>query len=96
MIKHIVLFKLKSENKEISNETVIADLKSLSEKISELKFLEIGSNFSERKTAHDIILVSHFESKDDLYIYRKHPEHVKVVEKIKPFVEKTAVCDYEI
>ena len=94
MVKHIVLFNLKAGKKDESRAYVVKELESLSAKIQELDFLEIGTNFSDRKTAFDIILVSHFASKAALEIYKNHPEHVKVVQNIKPHIEKTAVCDY--
>jgi len=96
MIKHIVLFNIKSENKDKNTAKVIAELRSLSRKITELVFLEIGTNFSDSPSAYDIILVSHFKSEEDLNIYRKHPEHVKVLKVISPHIKKTAFCDYEI
>jgi len=96
MIKHIVLFNIISENKDENTAKVVSELQNLSEKIKELLFLEIGTNFSDRPNSYDIILVSHFKSVTDLDTYRNHPEHVKVVQKISPYIEKSAVCDYKI
>ncbi len=96
MIKHIVLFNVKSENKDKNKIKIVKELESLSVKIKELVFLEIGTNFSERKSAYDIILLSHFKTITDLDSYKNHPEHIKVVQKIMPYIEKSAVCDYEI
>ena len=98
MVKHIVFFKLKDEieNKEQIAKQVIETLYPLKEKIKEIKFYELGMNFANKETAFDIALISHFDSRDDLDTYRSHPEHIKAVEKIKPYINKTASVDYEI
>jgi hypothetical protein len=39
-------------------------------------------------------LYSKFESQEDLYIYQKHPEHVKVADFVKKVCEARVVADY--
>jgi len=97
MIKHIVMFKLKDfgeeEKLEKANQ-LKQEVESLKDKIPQIAFIEVGINTSARETAHDAILISEFKTKEDLNIYRDHPEHVKVVEFIRSIVEETAVVDY--
>lgn len=99
MIKHIVLFNLKPEYKNDDEfkiaKLVAARLESLPHKIDEISFLEVGTNFSERQSAYDLVLITQFETKEDLEAYRKHPDHVAVVEEIKQYTLSTAICDYE-
>ena len=100
MIKHIVLFKLKKEYAELKNKNqhchkIVSILETLPSEISEITFFEVGVNFSERESAYDIILISEFETKENLEMYRKHPQHIKVVEELKNYTEKTVVGDYE-
>lgn len=96
MIKHIVLFKLKEENKiEFMNE-VKKDLEDLVEKIDELKGMEIGITFLENENMPDLSLYSTFENEEGLAAYVKHPEHQKVVEKFKTMVISRSVVDYKI
>jgi len=99
MINHIVLFKLKDYPKE-DKAKVIEELKTLlealKEKIDEVKYLEVGVNFELETKSYDIALISHFESPDDLDAYRVHPEHLKVVERIKETTLERAAVDYRL
>ena len=99
MIKHIVLFKLKkydSENQKQNEITRIEEaLLSLSGKIAELKYIEVGVNYELAAKSYDICLITHFESVDTLEAYRIHPEHIKVAEYIGQHVIDRAAVDYE-
>lgn len=98
MINHVVLFKLNDyPNKE--KEKVISEMKSqlegLKDKIKELKFIEVGVNYQLKAKSFDIALTTHFKSLEDLNVYRDHPEHIKVVEKIAGWASLRAAVDYE-
>lgn len=97
MINHIVLFKLK-DYPVMEKAKVVEELKtlleSLKEKIKEVKYLEVGTNYELEAKSYDIALISHFESLEDLDTYRVHPEHLKVVERIKETTSERAAVDY--
>lgn len=97
MINHVVLFKLKdypgNEKVRIINE-LKALLEDLKYKIFEVKFIEVGINYEMETKNYDIALISHFESLNDLEKYRVHPEHLKVVERIKETTVERASVDY--
>lgn len=97
MVKHIVIFEVK---KDKNKEEVINNLKKmldgLPSKIREIKDYEIGINFADSPLARDMVLISTFETKEDLGNYRIHPEHKKVVEYIKENIEESFVVDYEV
>jgi len=97
MINHIVLFKLKDYPAK-EKAKVVEELKSLLEslkgKIKEVKHLEVGTNYELEAKSYDIALISHFESLEDLDTYRVHPEHLKVVERIKETTSERAAVDY--
>ncbi len=96
MVKHIVFFKIKeSFDKIVAAREIIETLSPLKDQIPQIKFYELGINFAERDSAYDVALVSHFDNKTDLDIYRNHPLHKQAVEKIKKFILQTAVVDYE-
>ena len=98
MINHVVLFKLKDFSADKKKE-VLAELKllleSLKDKISEVKFIEVGLNYEVDSKSHDICLLSHFDSVEDLDKYRVHPEHLKVVARIGETTLSRAAVDYE-
>jgi hypothetical protein len=99
MIKHIVLFKLKEfeneDQKAVVRHKLTHSLLALKEKIEALKYIEVGQNYELITPSHDICLITHFETPDDLEIYRIHPEHLKVFELIKANTIGRVVVDYE-
>lgn len=99
MIKHIVMWKLKDfaegQNKADNIATIKTLLRALPAKISEIKFLEVGINVNPSQTAYDAVLVSEFNSLEDLETYQNHPEHKKVSEFVGKVRIARAVADYE-
>ena len=98
MIKHIVLFKFKDfaegEDKSRNIQKMKSQLDALKNIIDEIKFFEVGINFSNSDAAYDLALCSEFESKEDLHSYQRHPEHLKVADLIKKVCEARVVADY--
>jgi len=98
MINHVVLFKLK-EYPQKEKSKVIAELKTLLEelkdKIEVVKFIEVGVNYDLEAKSYDMVLLSHFETLEDLNVYRVHPAHLKVVERIGETTVSRAAVDYE-
>lgn len=99
MINHVVLFKLKKYDSQSEKQTVIGKIEEallgLKDKINELKYIEVGVNYDLATIAHDICLITHFDSIDQLEVYRIHPEHQKVVALIGQHAVERAVVDYE-
>ncbi len=97
MINHVVLFKLK-EYPEEEKIKIAAELKGLieglKEKIDGVKFMQVGTNHEFPAKSFDMALISHFETAADLENYRVHPEHLKVVERIKETTTERAAVDY--
>ncbi len=100
MIKHIVLFRFKvyaeGADKTKNIEKMKSQLEALEGIIEEIKFFEVGVNFGNSDASYDLALCSEFESKEDLYRYQKHPEHVKVADFVKKVCEDRVVTDYII
>ena len=98
MIKHIVMFRLmesaEGSDKAANIKALKAKLEALTAQIEEIKFFEVGINFIEANVAYDLVLVSEFESKEALYGYQKHPEHVKVANFVGKVCESRIVVDY--
>jgi coproporphyrinogen III oxidase-like Fe-S oxidoreductase len=96
MIKHIVLFKFKEENKTEFMKQAKQELESLVDKIEELKAMEVGISYLDDDSMPDLSLTSTFENKEGLKVYATHPEHLKVVDLIKSMAIGRWVVDYEI
>ena len=86
MINHVVLFKLKKYESLSQKQDVIGSIEeallSLQDKITELKYIEVGVNYELEAKSYDLCLISHFENTEELDAYRVHPEHLKVAELI--------------
>lgn len=100
MIKHIVMFRLKDSAEGRGKRENLGILKtvleSLPAKIPGIKCFEVGMNEGESKSASDIVLYSEFDTMQDLEGYRRHPEHLKVVEMIEKICSERRVVDYKV
>lgn len=101
MIKHVVMIRLEGiENKEERLEMateILNRLDKLPEKIKEIKAYDTGLNIQSFDTPNyqDLVLVSDFINLEEMEAYKKHPEHIKVVEFIKELGGAFTSVDYE-
>ena len=93
MIKHIVMWKFK-ENEEENMNKFLEGLNSLKNIIPEIKYMETGVNVNP-KNEFDAILMSEFETMEDLEKYKNNPEHVKVSKLCKSIRLDRQAIDYE-
>jgi hypothetical protein len=100
MVKHIIMLQLKDyPNKAQKLENALQLKKALEHMkvfIDEIKYIEVGLNFSEKQIAYDLVLTATFNSEQDLDKYMNHPEHKKVLVFLNQVTEKKALVDYEI
>jgi len=94
MIRHIVMFDFKYENKKENIQKAKEMLENLINTIPTLKSMEVGVNFSSEDRAMDLSIITSFDDKSGLEEYAIHPEHLKVVEFIKTVVNSSKVSDY--
>ena len=94
MIKHIVFFKLEDNSNE--HKKIIQDkLLSLKNKIDIIKYIEVGINFAKEERAYDLVLISDFESIEDMQSYAINPLHVTIIDYLKSKNTITKIVDYE-
>jgi hypothetical protein len=98
MVNHIVMWKFKPEIEESQKEALKKDmeenLKGLVGKVPGLLTVEFIANPIPSST-HDMALVTTLEKAEDIAVYGKHPEHVKVADTyVRPFVTERACLDY--
>lgn len=95
MIRHIVMWRLKEENKEANKLEIKKRLLSLEGKIAELKSISVEFNLPEANAAnYDVVLLTEFNNFQDLDIYANHPLHLEVVSFIKSVVSERVAIDY--
>lgn len=97
MIKHIVLFKLKSvDDKATKMLEIKTELEKLTEIIPELQEIHIGINInvSEKWDLSLEVLVNNMH---DLELYANHPAHQQIVKTmIVPIKEDRACVDFQL
>jgi hypothetical protein len=100
MIKHIVTWKIK-ENAEGRNKKEIMlllqqKLLELQNKVPVVKHLEVGLNSTEAPADNwDVVLIVDLDNFQDLDLYQKHPEHLKVADFVKLVRESRSCVDFE-
>lgn len=98
MVNHIVMWNFKEDieesQKPLLKKTMEENLKGLIGKVPGLLTVEFVSNPIPSST-HDIALVTTLQTADDIAVYAKHPEHVKVADTyIRPYVKDRVCLDY--
>ena len=95
MIQHSVMWKFK-ENQTIDDVKAIKNkLEILPTIIPQIAYYAIGLNIKQADNAMDMILISKFESKEDMLTYAAHDEHQKIVKIISESIIESRVVDFE-
>ncbi len=100
MVKHIILWTLKSEFSAEEKAEIKAGIKegleSLASKIPGLLEIKVHTNGLSSSTC-DLMLDSTFENEEALKSYAVHPEHVAVADgKVRPYTAVRSCLDFEI
>ena len=97
MIKHIVMWKLKDENKIKNAALLKKKLLALKDQIKEIKEIEVGINSQEASSEnYNVVLVSEFLSMEELNKYTVHPAHQDLVKYVRTIRDIRTAVDYEI
>ncbi len=99
MIRHIVMWKFRDYAEGLSREENImkvkAMLEALPEKIDFIREMQVQINVNPKEGMYDAVLLSTFDSLEDVARYRVHPEHKKVSSYVALIKENRASVDYE-
>ena len=93
MVKHIVLFKLKSQD---DRARALDALRGMKGKIDGLLDLDAGEDFLSSDRSFDIALTCILKDKAALDFYQAHPIHQPVKKLMHELREKSVAVDYEI
>ncbi|HIT53149.1 MAG TPA: Dabb family protein [Candidatus Fimivicinus intestinavium] len=98
MIRHIVMWKFKpvaeGATKEENLRKVKALLEALPETVPLIRRMEVHLNENPNPKNYDAVLISEFDSLDDLAAYTKHPAHQKISSFVALCREGRASADY--
>lgn len=92
MLKHVVAWQLKEENKEENLQKMKAMLEALVGKIDVIRSLMFGIN--ENGGEYDAVLLVDFDNEADLKTYDTHPEHMEVRKFIRGVIESRMSADF--
>ena len=93
MIRHIVLWRLKSTDQF---ETIRSALQAQQGRIPGLLRVEIGRSFNTGRRAADFALTCDFESREALAAYHRHPAHIETRAVVDPLIAQHWIADYEL
>ena len=101
MVRHICMFEFLDEADGRTREENVAItramLEALPEKISWIRASSVEVNSKKADASNwDLVLISDFDSFEDLERYRVHPDHVAVGTFMRPVRRARACVDYEI
>jgi hypothetical protein len=100
MVKHIVLWKLKSHaegaDRQENTLRLRGCLQALPEAIKEIRTFEVGLPLAPSEGGFDLALYSAFDSRDDMARYASHPAHQEVLSFVKAITSELVVVDYEV
>ncbi|MCM1365398.1 MAG: Dabb family protein [Faecalibacterium sp.] len=100
MIKHVVMWKFKpfaeGKTKEENLLYVKSMLEALPEKIDFIRSMEVNLNVNPKETMFDAVLISTFDTLDDVAAYRVHPDHKVISSYVALVREARASVDYEM
>lgn len=95
MIRHVVLWRLKSDHAD-SFERIRAALEGQLGKVPGLMRVEVGHNFGASRRAVDFCLICDFDTRASLEAYHRHPAHHEVRATVDPLVADHWIADYEL
>lgn len=99
MIKHIVMWKFKDYAEGATKEENIAKVKAMLEqlpsKIDFIREMKVEINVNPKQGMYDAVLLSSFDTLEDVNAYRVHPEHKKISSFVSLIREDRASVDYE-
>ena len=96
MIRHVVMWTFKEENKRANLEKFVEMGLDLKDRIPQIRKIDVGINEKPGAEAFDVTLVADFESYADLDAYMAHPEHKELIEFVKRVRVLRASVDYTI
>ena len=95
MIRHVVMWKFRPGTEEQAQE-FLEKLSALYGVIPQIRGQQIGRDCSGKGENYSAVLVSDFDSPEDLEIYKNDPRHRAVSALCKAIREDRVAVDYEL
>ncbi len=95
MITHVVMIRFRAGVTDEAIRAIEQRIAALAGRIPGLESMETGRNFSPEERAMDLVLIARLTTREALAGYAIHPEHLAVIDALKPLADYTKVVDYE-
>lgn len=95
MIRHVVLWRLKSGDDDIFR-AIREALEAQRGRIPGLLRVEVGRNVAASRRAVDMALICDFDSPESLGAYHRHPAHLETRAIVDPLADEHWIVDYEV
>lgn len=93
MVTHVVMFNMKNKEEAPKLAEIIRSMDGV---VPELKKIEVGVNTVEAQRNYDIILITRFDSWEDMEKYAVNDYHVNtVIKAVKEMTTGSVACDFE-
>jgi len=93
MLKHVVLFKFKSDISEADIDQLVDGLAALPDQIPEIREFVFGRDIIGSERSYDFALVSMFDDLAAMQSYQVHAEHQKVIAHVKAICTSIVAAD---
>ena len=94
MIRHIVLWRLKSADADF--DAIRRALEAQQGRIRGLLRVEVGRCVNRGRRAVDFALICDFASREALEAYHRHPAHFETRALVDPSIAEHWIADYEV
>jgi hypothetical protein len=92
VLRHIVLFTVKEENRD-ELDSLIEDLRTLQQRVPQVRRAICGPAIG--GTGYDAALVVELDDRAALPAYREHPEHLPSLQRLRAIAHRVDVADIE-
>lgn len=99
MLRHVVLMRMNAatdKGRARQADRLSHALTALPPQIEEIRALSVGLNILENPGNWDVALTVDLDDETSLAAYRRHPEHLKVMELISHLVGERCAVDFAV
>jgi len=96
MLYHVVVAKFKKGTSQQEIAEIVAALRALPPRISEIRHYQVGLDVLHSARSYDFALVSAFEDLATLERYRAHPDHAPLAQRLRAASASVIVVDFEL
>ena len=96
MIIHIALFKFKPEISKEEIDNSMNEVRALKKKIPQIIEIFAGENFSKHSKGFTHAIVIKFNSNKGIDLYRSHPDHKPIADRLDQVEEDSIGIDFEV